>query len=363
MLTDFQSNGNNSTAYSGGRPYWQTGQQAYHAVNTEAEDDSSGADGLQVPSQQMRRNSRSSTMHRATSSRATSADTRHTRSTSRTNAQTFFTIVPVDPPADAPSLNWLPVSLKPVFLWTNALICCVIVGCICAIMFGVGSDRKALLTSANAHILSTYAPTLIATVNLLLFRSTFFESFRMLPYFRMADRNGRISDGVPAQKCVAGSYFPWPFASFEDRWLKILANIMLIAVNILTAFKSVFLGSQQVTDGWILTVHHLPAYYLIAAYGTMSIFYVIVYFWTRDRFTGLKWDPASPLDHLALVWKTDAMDHFSILPNNSKKASEVLPKGVRWRIGYWERSDHSADGTAKRSLIHGIGTLDGSRRK
>lgn len=293
-----------------------------------------------------------------TSSRDTSND-RSCQSSSANLTQTSVRLVPILPPPGAPPLNFRPICLRPVILWVNAAACLILAGLIFAVFYGVGNDHQAILTSENAHILTTYCPALIATINLMCFRVTFFEYFRILPYTRMADQKGQITVGASAAKSLGGSYFPWLFASYsDDPWLKGISQFVLFAVGFLTTFKSVFLGSQETKDGWILTVHARPSYYLVGAYSTMAVFYITLWLITKDRCTGLKWDPAAPCDHLALVWRTNAMSQVAQLPINHQKAYTVLRSDVKWRIGYWRRYDKHADGSQSESVIHGIGMLE-----
>lgn len=270
-----------------------------------------------------------------------------------------FEFIPRVPPENAASLDWRPISLKGWFLWTNAVISIGLAAGIYAILYGVGDDRQASLTSENAHLLSVYVPTLLATISWQLFRSVFFEALRMLPYFRMADQQGKITRGEYAHKSVGGSFFPYPFASYgDDPVVKCSAQVFLFIGGFLVASKAVFIGSQKTTDGWILTIHPGAAYYLMAAYTLMTFFYVFIYFWARNKSTGLKWDPASNLDHLALFWRTNAMSEIALLPLNFREAQYYLSKQKRWRIGYWTQQEVSSAGTKSIGTVYGIGTLN-----
>jgi len=278
----------------------------------------------------------------------------------RHHCQLDFTLVPsIFKNAQDEPLNWRPLLLRPNFLWTNTIICSAIAGSVAALLYGIGSERKVLLTSANAYFFSTYAPTAIAAVSVTILRSTLFELARVLPFMRMADQDERITDGASSVRSVGGAYFPFPFIHHsDDRILKISMQILLFLFANLTAAKAVLLESQPTSQGqWTLTVHVEPAYALVAAYALMSLFYFIIlcHFWKRN--TGLRWDPASPLDHLALVYNTNAMVGISALPLNQKRTDHLLAKSQnwRWRIGYWERFN-CCDRTQSR--IYGIGVLN-----
>lgn len=246
-----------------------------------------------------------------------------------------FELIPRAPSENAASLDWRPISLRGWFLWTNAVISSGLAAGIYAILYGVGDDRQTSFTNENAHLLSVYVPTLLATISWQLFRSVFFEAFRMLPYSRMADQQGKITCGEYARRSVGGSFFPYPFASYTDDSLTKRSAIGILVIgSFLVGSKAVFIGSQRTSDGWVLTIHPSAAYYLMAAYTLMAVFYVFIYFWARNKSTGLKWDPASNLDHLALVWRTNAMSEIALLPLDCRKAQHYLSKRKRWRIGY-----------------------------
>jgi len=93
----------------------------------------------------------------------------------------------------------------------------------------------------------------------------------------------------------------------------------------------------------------------MGTYFIIGMFYILVYLWTRGKSTGLKWDPASPLDLLALVANTNAHAQLGGVPLNMRRAFLDLSPEVRWRVGYWEREFTRADGTTERTLAYGIG--------
>jgi len=191
--------------------------------------------------------------------------------------QRAYTLVPTLADKDSP-LNWRPLLLRPQLLWTNVIVCLMLAGSIIGVLSGIGSDRVFLLTSANADVFSTYAPTTIAAINVAVFQSTITEMSRMLPFMRMADQNGKITSGDTAARSVGGAYFPFPFAHTSDNFtMKIPIRILLVMLGWLASAKSVLLKSQQTPTGFSLTVQNKPAFFLITAYACMAMFYFTLY--------------------------------------------------------------------------------------
>lgn len=282
-----------------------------------------------------------------------------TQQTRKLIRQTF---VPIGRPKGMPQLSWRPLGLQTKFILVNATVCFATAGGVFWLLFGMGSDRQAVLTSDNAHILSSYVPTALGTVIWLIFRSTVTDVLRMLAYIRMADQKGVISSGARPRLCVAATLFPFPLVKWRDQAaLKAVVQVILLFAALLTSVKTVLLGSQRVPQGWILTIHEMPAYYLIAAYIITGSFYIAACFWLRNKSTGLRWDPAAPIDQLALAWNTDAFHQIQNLSLNFKPAYHILDDEIRWRIGYWIQSTTYEGGFRQEAIVYGIGMLNPKR--
>lgn len=332
----------------------QTEHEVSHLL-AETEDLHSGFLGSSMPTQEQDEGTdvASVIMH-------SSSTTKNEQSTVEPGQPQSYSLIPTLPPDGVPVLNWRSFTLKTRFLLCNALLCFAITGAIFAILYGTGNDRQAVLTNENAHIISSYTPTLIATINWLTYRSVLFELLRMLPYYRMADQKGRITTGATARQSVAGFYHPFPLLALgDDRRVKVTLQIVVLVGLFLTSFKSVLLGSQRTADGWMITIHPIPAYYLMVVYTLMGSSYVFITIWVHGKSTGLKWDPASPLDQLALIMTTNAMVDISRLPLHGGRAYDVLQEDVRWRIGYWWRVHKDTNGQEIHPLypVYGIGML------
>ncbi|TKX18994.1 hypothetical protein C1H76_8883 [Elsinoe australis] len=260
---------------------------------------------------------------------------------------------------DSDLLTWRPLQMRTWFPLINAAACIAIIGGIFSLLVGVGGDRTTMLTSQTAQILTRYTPTFIGTVTYLIFRSTVSDIFRILPFIRMADQRGRITQGASPQRSIGGSYFPFPFVEYRDSPLvKCTIQILLLITSFLTANKAMLLGSQKMpgeTASWKISVHRSSAFYLIAAYCCMAIFYIATSIWLSGKSTGLKWDPASPLDHLALVINTNALPAIGALPLTYDRAHKHLENRGKWRIGYWQRT---IEGESLATTVYGIGLLN-----
>ncbi|KAK4906052.1 hypothetical protein LTR66_017752 [Elasticomyces elasticus] len=244
---------------------------------------------------------------------------------------------PILPPDGSAPLDWRPLTLTTGMFCFNAAYCAAVAGGILALI--LRENRPIYMTNENAHFASTYAPSTIATIATILFRSTTSESFRLLPYFRMADVHGSITARASAARSVAGICFPMPFAAYwDDMILKVPMQILISLVGFLTASKSIILGSERSADGWTLTVHVRPAYYLVAAFTGLAIYYLALLCSFRGYASGLKNDPCTMLDQLALVYNTNALSHFVRLRYNYERAWKTMASTGSWRLGYWRQA-------------------------
>jgi len=114
-----------------------------------------------------------------------------------------------------------------------------------------------------------------------------------------------------------------------------------------------------------MTMREEPTYFLIAGYAVMALVNLIIIVWAWSLSTGLKWDPVSIADFIALFARGNALGCFSDLEYSrdrwhaaKNRASHIMASHLRFRIGYWETKTQNPDGTKSRSVIYGIGTLN-----
>ena len=275
---------------------------------------------------------------------------------------------PIAPPRDYPPFKFRPIVLQTKWVFVLMMVYLAIGGGIAALLFTSGGDRTFSVSCENVHLVASYGPGLTATITVLLFRQTIRDVFRMKPFFAMADQKGKITKGASPAECIAGAFFPWtdlvliPTSSLD--WCRSLSDA---PVSFLVAAKTVLLDTQQIGSDWIVTVRTGPAYFLIVSYTIMALVNLVIIVWAWSLSTGLKWDPVSIADYIALFARGNALGCFSDLEysrvhgfGNAKKnrASSIMARRLRFRIGYWETKTQNPDGTKSRSVIYGIGALD-----
>jgi hypothetical protein len=107
---------------------------------------------------------------------------------------------------------------------------------------------------------------------------------------------------------------------------------------------------------WILTMRTYPALALIGGYLMMAAYTAFIGFQLKGTSTGLKWDPVSIADFIALFAKCNALKYFEPLElRHETTAKQAMSMNQRFRLGYWvKRSNGSPLET-----VYGIGVCFG----
>lgn len=229
-----------------------------------------------------------------------------------------------------------------------------------------GQDLEIRLTSENAHIICTYAPAIVATITGVLYRATIGAVRRTMPYQALADHSDSNAKDVRARYSIAGSYWSWPPSFMGNRpWQNILCNILTIGLIIsgfllggkVILFHSKFAVSEGQEIAGTLIINWHVAYILAANYFFMFVLYSLILPFTIKDPTGLRWDPASLQDELALISQTGALIDLEELASTSKEADFLVDGTQRWRLGYWEKSIIDSEGQNTSKIVYGIGPL------
>ena len=125
-------------------------------------------------------------------------------------------------------------------------------------------------------------------------------------------------------------------------------------LSLVTAFKAGFLSSRQTSNGWIVTVHPIYSVLLIGLYFMNEIMLLWIYFFLRNKSTGLKWDPTTLADLLALFHGSNVLPDFARLEKSANRFAHRLLWNQEYRIGYWQKG-------AERKIWYGIGRMALSR--
>ena len=124
----------------------------------------------------------------------------------------------------------------------------------------------------------------------------------------------------------------------------------------ITGYKAALFSVSSTSDGtWIITVHKSMAFVITSLYSVVIVLTVMTLIRMTTNKTGLRWDPITIADQLALFHGSNILSIFRALEQqNSEKAFDLLAE--RWfRLGYWKRSNDT--------IWYGIGTVGPSSSK
>lgn len=125
------------------------------------------------------------------------------------------------------------------------------------------------------------------------------------------------------------------------------------------ASKASLLTVERTNVEWTVSVHKIPAYFLIASHGAMLLCTLFIIVWLSKHPSGLMWDPAALADQVALFAQCGTLSIAATfeLPSTSPKEEGFWtqkPKDFKgsYRLGYWARM--LSDGTSYEEIIYGI---------
>lgn len=199
-----------------------------------------------------------------------------------------------------------------------------------------------------------YAPSLVGTVTTIVGRSIIYAFSRLDPYIAMADKKGKEPGhhGIAA-RTVGSDFLPplgqlW-FAVRSRNWSRVSLLVNGIYVGFfVTGLKAGFLSSRETSTGWTVTVHPTFSMALIVVYFLNEVVLVSIYFYLRGKSTGLKWDPTTLADQIALFHGSNVLEDFACVERDYRRSSGWLLRDQQYRIGYWYKG-------ARRDIWYGIG--------
>ncbi len=272
---------------------------------------------------------------------------------------------PIRVTGKADDLRFLPTILKPWSLGT--LLCLYIavgtaVGVLC---WQSGPDDRFHIPSENVQMIARYFPSIIGTITVLLFNMSVREFLRMRPFIHMADQPDVQNPGAMPWKSVSGSFFPWQdvritpesFTSYLVLFCQFIAFFIVSLKVALFATQPVSVDTQTLTVTWTLVVRTYPAVILVGGYVLMATCTFWIYVSLRGKSTGLKWDPVSIADFVALFAGCNALKYFEPLElEHRTSAKKAMSKLQLFRIGYWNKRQADSDET---ETVYGIGVVFG----
>jgi hypothetical protein len=267
-------------------------------------------------------------------------------------------------------LDFKPIQLNNWFLLTTLAFFLVCMAFIAALIHWDHKNHGVIdIHTAHNHLAFRYVPTAVGTVTTIWWRTIMTTLSRITPYISMAGkidpsdkfntndrRNLRTLHNAYAYSVFTFSIWDLPGIAANGHWLLFgSALIQMILILYMVPLKATLLQVTPFHSGWNVTVSSPIGYTLIGIYGMLALFTlaVLIRLWNRD--TGLRWDPVSIADQLALVQGSNVWGMFHGLEYATRKLfMDVLKKRAALfgalRLGYWR---HRQNG----SIRHGIGFI------
>jgi hypothetical protein len=266
------------------------------------------------------------------------------------------------PPGSAP-LSFRPLLLQP-SMGIASMMLYLIVGASIGVLWWrtsvIGTTFR--VSDQNIQLLARYLPTASGTVTFLVFRTTCTEAIRMMPYINMADQQeNTVGKGLFAKDTVAGTFYPWralwPAGHTPLSFITLVSFSSMIVIPWLVAAKSTLISVVLVENHWEITVQRQQAIVLICSYAGMFLSTAVITIWFWNRKTGLRWDPVSLADTIALFASCNALEDFAPLESqlNTPAARDATLAMKRFRIGYWRSRGASLK---QANIVYGIGSTD-----
>jgi hypothetical protein len=262
-------------------------------------------------------------------------------------------------------LDFKPFAIQTWFLiFTIFVFLACIGGIVAMIILGhYNQDGFHIHQTAN-HLAYRYVPAAIGTVTTIWWRTIISTLGRMTPYISLAAQSE--TDGKQIRRTLSNAYaFGNVYAdniTIRDM-LKIARNghlllltslyVQRIMVAVIVPLKAAFLQIVADGDGWTIIVLPHVGYALIGIYAILIVLTIGILIRTWNRGTGLKWDPVSVADQLALFQGSNILQMYQGLEfANANECIKVLMERGDWfghlRLGYWKRGG---------SIWHGIACI------
>jgi Protein of unknown function (DUF3433) len=207
-------------------------------------------------------------------------------------------------------------------------------------------------------MIARYFPSVLGTITVLLFRQTIREFIRMTPYVNMADQKRRKGRGAIHSRSVSGAFFPWQDITTTRGLIPVLSLLCQFMATFIVSLKVALFATVQQKGTWTLTIRAYPAIILCGGYIIMAAYTCFIAFHFRGKSTGLRWDPISIADFVALFANCNAVRYFELLELRHERSARDLVSGQQdFRLGYWEKCTQDPTNPTKTTteIVYGIG--------
>ncbi|CZR61411.1 uncharacterized protein PAC_11307 [Phialocephala subalpina] len=284
---------------------------------------------------------------------------RHPDRTQARRQNNSITLHPIPVPEGYHELNFRPFMLR-----TSILVSMLAFNTLCVVsLFLVVYKSDVYDQFHSSHpdmrFVVRYVPTIVGTVTTLFFRSMNETLSRIKSYICMANAPDNI--GSPGSKSVGlmytgGLYWGNMKKRLSPRhqdWLRWVMFFASIPIAQITGYKAALFTASVTSDGhYVLTVHKSMAFVLISLYAVVIVITVMTLIKMLTNKTGLKWDPVTIADPLALFHGSNALDEFEALEQQHRESAFDLLAERSFRLGYWERTEDR-----KTRIWYGIGKI------
>jgi hypothetical protein len=188
----------------------------------------------------------------------------------------------------------------------------------------------------------------------------------MRPYIAMADQHGVITPGAVPWRSVSGGFFPWQDVFVTPgltSWLSLFCQFIasfIVSLKVALLATTLHPKTPEKDANWTLTLRVYPALALIGGYILMAAYTALIGLQLRGKSTGLKWDPVSIADFIALFAECNALKYFEPLElRHETKAKQAMSADQRFRLGYWLKQTRASPG----EVVYGVGVCFGESHR
>lgn len=274
---------------------------------------------------------------------------------------TVVILRPILVPEGYPDLNY-----KPAMLQTWVLLSMLFFNILCMTGLAIIVVEADAYSQYRSHHMDMrfvvrYVPTIVGTLTTIMFRTMRDTLARTTPYICMA--NGRDHKGVRGSKSIGLIYTSaiyWGvlktrLSPHHQDWLRWAVLFASIPNGQITGYKAALFTGSVTSDGiYVLTVHKSMAFLLMGLYTVIVTATIMTLVKMLTNKTGLKWDPATIADQMALFHGSNALDEFRLLEQQHRESAFDLLAEKSFRLGYWEKVENG-----KTSIWYGIGKTSG----
>ena len=263
-------------------------------------------------------------------------------------------LLPVVPKANDfryPPLNFVPGPLRLLPILALIVLCLGLIG-ILLCSTALGAKNYGLLgydgVGTTRYFVFEYLPQLLAAIVVVWLFAIQAAIQRILPFVLLARSNGYPDEEVFERVPIYLTNYLLPNKSllrrnFGLKFCAIIFWLTLITIPLASSLYQTRWYAQISNGSFLWTTVQPVSIALIVIYTLLIIALVITYVYFNRHTTGLKWDPVSLADIIALLRRTSNLT--SSRTSRSTRLSSTRPHS----LGYWESTSRPGE------VFHGIG--------